>query len=830
MLKVHLIRRQIVASGDQSILFVLCVALSLVTLVSLSGFSRSVHSSFLKDARSLHAADIIVHSHSPFSPPLVKELSALEQRKAVESARIYEFYSVVRAAKQQASLLANLKIVAPGYPFYGSVELASGRSFSEVLTPGSIVVEQALLDRLHLNPGDRLAIGSADFVIRDVVLQEPDRPVNFFSLGPRVFVPSHDLASLHLLGTGSRVNYTILAKAGNQDDLDMIAAQLNAAALKDRERVETYKTAGSGVKRFFDNFLFFLNLIGIFTLLLAGIGIQSSLTAFLKEQERTIAVMKAVGAGSRFILSNYFGVVSVLGLAGTIIGLGASFLLGKLLPNLFKGLLPSSMNLAISGAAIAEGLALGFVVVTLFTLLPLLRLTEVRPRAIFGKEEQPGSSRFTRATMAALIVFFILMVLWRIQDMKTGLYFVLGVGLLLTLSLLCATGILRFLGKQKAKNLVLRQALKGLFRPRNATRAIMVTLAASLSVIFSISLVEQNLNATFVNSYPPGSPNVFFIDIQPGQKDAFARELGHAATFYPLVRGTVLAVNKEKIDSEQEHGKRGDNLSREFSLTYRETLLDDERIVKGKTLFRTDWPEAQVSVMDTVLDMRGMKIGDTITFRIQGIPVDARISSIRTRTRATLQPFFYFVFQGRVLGDAPQSLFTALRLDKELIAPLQNRMVAAFPNVSIIDVTETITVFAKIMSRLSSIVNFFTFFSVIAGILIVISSVFATRFARMQEAVFFTILGARARFVLAVFAMENLILGFTSGLIALLISQATGWIVCRYALDVAYKPFPGRSLLMALITTLVVIVVGLGASAPVLRQKPAEFLRERTEE
>src|ERR1700690_68311 len=156
--------------------------------------------------------------------------------------------------------------------------------------------------------------------------------------------------------------------------------------------------------------------------------------------------------------------------------------------------------------------------------------------------------------------------------------------------------------------------------------------------------------------------------------------------------------------------------------------------------------------MDTVVKMRDMKIGDTIMLRVQGIPITARISSIRTRTHASLQPFFYFVFQEAALKDAPQSLFTAVRIEKDRIAALQNRMAARFPNVSIIDVTETISIFARIMTRLSRIVNFFTLFSIAAGVLIIVSSVFATRYARVQEAVFFTILGARARFVLAVFA------------------------------------------------------------------------------
>jgi putative ABC transport system permease protein len=830
MRKIHLVRRQLAGSLHQAAIFVLCVVLSLLTLVSLSGFSQSVHSSFLKDARALHAADIIVHAHSPFSEPLLRQLTILEKQQTIASARVHEFYSIVRTTGGDASLLSNLKVVGPGYPFYGSVQLASGRPFGEILTSGNIIVEQALLDRLHLRIGDRVRIGKAAFTIRDVVLLEPDQPINFFSLGPRVFIPDSDLVSLDLVGKGSRVNYTILVKVMDQKDLDKIALELKAASLPDRERIETYRTADSGVKRFFDNFLFFLNLIGIFTLLLAGIGIQSSLTAFLKEQERTIAIMKAVGAGSPFIIRNYFALVSVLGLFGTALGIGASFLLEQLLPGLFQGLLPANIELAISPAAIVEGVVLGCVVVVLFTIIPLLRLKDVKPRAIFGKTEGEGRNRYTWLLAGAIAVFFSLMVLWRLKEVKTGIYYVLGTASLILVSLLVAEAILRLLRTLRPGNLVLRQALKGLFRPRNATRAIMVTLSAALAVIFSITLVEKNLDATFVSSYPPDSPNVFFIDIQQSQKKAFANELGMPAIFYPLVRGTVMSINDVAIDREQEQKKRGDNLGREFNLTYRDNLLDDERIIAGNSLYQKDWQGPQVSVLDTVVKMHEMKVSDRITFRIQGLPVEARISSIRTRTKASLQPFFYFVFPREVLQDAPQTLFTALRVQKERVALLQNRIVTAFPNVSVIDVTETIAAFSKIMARLSTIVNFFTLFSVVAGILIIVSSVFATRYTRIQEAVFYTILGARGRFVLAVFGMEGLLIGFASAASALAIAQTTSWIVCTYAFEVAFQPFLATSLIMALATMLMVVVVGLGAAVPILRHKPAAFLREQAEE
>jgi putative ABC transport system permease protein len=873
MLNIHFIRRQIAGSLHQSVVLILCVILSMITLVSLGGFSSSVHTSFLHDAQALHAADIIIHSHMPFSQSLQDALTSLKLQKTIESARVFEFYSIVQTDRNasrslfrsknnitpkqpynpvhretadelstgtslrssihenQESLLSGIKVVDPGYPFYGAMELASGSPFSKVLTPGSVVVEQSLLDRLHLKIGDVLNVGSARLTIRDIVLQEPDRPVNFFALGPRVFISAADLTSLDLLGKGSRVDYTILVKVHQQSELEHIADQLRAESNKERERVDTYRTADSGVKRFFDNFLFFLNFIGIFTLLLAGIGIQSTLIAFLKGQERTIAIMKAVGSRSRFVIIHYFILVAVLGSIGTLLGLASSFLLEKILPDLFRGLIPSNVEMTISQGAVTEGLIIGSLVVTLFTLLPLFRLKEVKPKSIFSKEDQrPAKGPAIWLTSSVSIIFFIAMVLWRIRDPKSGSYFVIGVGLLILISFLCSEGILRLATKMHTKNLILRQALKGLFRPGNATRTIIVTLTASLAVIFSITLVEKNLDTTFVRSYPSDSPNLFFIDIQPDQKEAFARFLEIPATYYPVIRGTITSVNNVPIDRDVERQKRGDNLAREFNLTYREGLLDDERLVAGETIFRDDWPEQQVSVLDTVLKMKDMKIGDMITFRIQGVPIQARISSIRTRTRAALQPYFYFVFPKGTLKDAPQTLFTAVHVDKSEISSLQNRIVARFPSVSVIDVTETVKVFARVMERLTLIVRFFTLFSVVAGILIIISSVFATRYTRIQEAVYFTILGARGRFVLSVFAVENMFIGLASGFIALVLSQVGSWIICRQALDVSYNPFLGISIIMILTTTSLVVAVGLGASISIVRQRPATFLREQTEE
>jgi putative ABC transport system permease protein len=831
ILNLRFIIRQIARSRRQAVVFVLCVALSIVTLISLNGFSDSVNMSLLNDAKTLHAADIIVRSYQEISPATVNAVRQLEDQDQIISNRVWEFYSVVRSQKSRDSLLAKLKIVEPGYPFYGAVVLKSGRKLDDALAPGRIVVAQHLLDRLDLRVGDPLHIGSTTLTIGDVVLQEPDQPVNFFMLGPRIFIAADDIDRLDLVKKGSRVRHLYLIKVLDETKLRAIADRIRMVADTDLESVDTYRTARSRIKRFFDNLFFDLSLICIFTLLLAGIGIQSALTAFLKEKEGTIAIMKTVGARSNFVTRHYIFILSILGLAGTILGLLSGLILQNALDVLFKGFIPENVTLQISWKAVLEGICLGVLVVGLFSFIPLHRLKDIKPVIIFRKERIRTKSGWPVYLSAlTIVIFFLLLVFWQVNELKAALYFVGGLVLLIIITAILAGAVLFVLKRTRVHALLLRQAVKGLFRPKNATRPIIITLTASLAVIFAIYLIEQNLDANFIQSYPEDTPNVFFLDIQPSQLSEFSNTLGMPAKYYPIIRAKIMSLNGEKINRKQQRRRRGDNLARTFNLTYRSYLLEDEKIIEGGTLHREDWGDLQVSVMDTVADIKQMKIGDRITFKIQGVPLQARISSIRTRTKESLRPFFYFVFPENTLRDAPQTIFTGVRVAKSQISSLQTSIVEKFPNISVIDTTELLTIFTDIVKKLSVIIRFFAGFSIVAGILIILSSILATRYARIQEAVYYKILGARSNFVVKVFTLENLVLGLVSAALALLISQIGSWLICVQVMNIAYKFFLLESLLLIVVTVVLVITVGLLPSISILRKKPVVFLREQTQE
>jgi putative ABC transport system permease protein len=188
------------------------------------------------------------------------------------------------------------------------------------------------------------------------------------------------------------------------------------------------------------------------------------------------------------------------------------------------------------------------------------------------------------------------------------------------------------------------------------------------------------------------------------------------------------------------------------------------------------------------------------------------------------------VFQQQALADAPQTIFTALRMPHDRLESLQNRIVKRFPNIRVIDMSEAISALAGVTRRIAAVVNAFALLSIAAGLLIIVSSVYATRIARTREAVYYKVLGARRQFVIKTFTLENLILGLSSALLAQLAAQIGSWLLCRQVFDIAYRPFWWESLIAVGLAGLIIVTVGLAPSWSILKHKPVVFLRQQTEE
>ncbi|MGI9570297.1 MAG: ABC transporter permease, partial [Desulfobulbia bacterium] len=481
-----------------------------------------------------------------------------------------------------------------------------------------------------------------------------------------------DVNRLGLLGRGSRVEHERLIQLADPKDADRLSETLREAAIPRVERVETAQNARSRVKIFFDNLLFFLSCISILTLMLSGIGMQGSLSAILYQKQKTIAVTKAFGASNRYLLTQYLAMVSFMGACGSLIGIVVGYLIKRLFPLIFGDLLPHDVGYAFHPADALEGIILGILVVTVFTLLPLHRLGSVKPVMIFRHETGRGKRRAAPLiTGIACSVFLCLLVIRQIDDVKIGIIFIIGLILLIGAVALAASACLWLLQRSTLPTLAFRQAAKSLYRPGNASRSIIITLTSAISVLLLIFLLKLNLFATFIESYPENAPNLFCIDIQQDQRDLFQAVVGEEVLLFPVVRARLLSINNIQINQEQERQRKTDNLGREFNLTYRETLLEDEIITDGTSLFddSNSLPSGvvAVSVLDSIAEIGEIGLHDRLRFNLQGVEIDAQVTSIRSRTKSRLYPFFYFVFDSDTLESAPQTFFAAMHLPKNMI-------------------------------------------------------------------------------------------------------------------------------------------------------------------
>jgi putative ABC transport system permease protein len=115
--------------------------------------------------------------------------------------------------------------------------------------------------------------------------------------------------------------------------------------------------------------------------------------------------------------------------------------------------------------------------------------------------------------------------------------------------------------------------------------------------------------------------------------------------------------------------------------------------------------------------------------------------------------------------------------------------------------------------------------ALLSGVLILIGAVAMTKYQRVYEAAILRTLGASTRLLSTMLAIEYCALGLLAGLIGAAGALALSWGVTRHVLDIPWRPAPGLLALGAVLTMLLVGVIGVIASADVLRKKPLATLR-----
>ncbi|HXO22377.1 MAG TPA: FtsX-like permease family protein [Thermoanaerobaculia bacterium] len=826
--------------------FVACLAVGVAAVVAVAGLSSSLDSGLRAEARQLLAADLVVEGSQPL-PPGTDLLRSIDL-PGVRRTDVKEMVTVVSApgvagwpGRPGASQLVELKAIDGEYPFYGKLELLPRSPLADLLRADTAVVAPELLSRLGLKVGDPLLIGGQTFRIAGKVLSEPDRISISLTLGPRVFLNGAGLGRTTLVARGSRVNNKTLIKlpdGASPPEVTAAAGRLRRSLPHPSfYRVETYREGQPALRTNFQRIGTFLGLVALLSLFVGGIGVAQSVRAWLASRMDAIAILKCLGMRPREILALYLGQTALLGLAGSLAGMAVGAAVQTLLPYLFPDLIPAELIRVWQPTALLRGLGLGLGVAILFSLPPLAGVLRVPAARVLRRDAEPlpGHRPIVAGTLAALAAGILVMAALQSGSWLRGAQFtggVVGVTLALTLAALAVVWGVRRLprGFGGFSNMAIRHGLAALARPGAATMGAIVALGLGVLVVLAMSLVERRLSQELTSELPVGAPSAFLVDIQPDQWPGVERLLRQAGASrvesVPVVMARLTAIDGrgvERMAGRMPRGGRRWALTREQRLTYMAKLPEDNVIVAGKLW--SDPRKAEVSLEQEFANDLGVGLGSTLTFDVQGVPIDLTVTSLRTVNWQTFGINFFLVVEPGVLESAPQQRLAVAHLPRGGEQRVQDLLAARYPNVTLLKIREILEKIVHVLRRIGLGVRFLGGFTVLAGIAILAGAVSAGAGRRGLEVALLKTLGVTRRGVMATFAVEYALIGLVAGVIGAAGGAVLSWAVVTRGFTLRWEPQTLPLLAAVAGSILLTVIAGIGASFRALERRPIEVLR-----
>lgn len=828
--------RELRGSRGRMAFIATALAVGVAAVVAVAGLADGLAVGLRAEARQLLAADLAVEGGRPLPSGLDQAIAELSGARRADTVQLATMAAAPGGGRSQ---LVELKAVGPGYPFYGALTTVPPLPVEELLAGARVLVAPELLPRLGLEVGDRLRLGHTELEIAGTVLAEPDR-VGGLMRGPRVLASLEGLGRAGLEGELSRVRYTALVRLPDGAGLQEVerAAGLIRERLGDSPylEVETYRDAQPNIREGLRRAERFLGLVALLSLLISSVGVAQAVRAWVAGRLDAIAVRRCLGSRPREVLFLYALQTVAVAVIGSLVGAFAGTALLAAAPALVGSLLPVAGFEPWQPAAVARGLGLGVLVAVLFSVPALLPVLRVPPVRVLRRDAEPVPAPFRvrLAAIAAVLGGAWLAATVQSRSVVAGSLFTAGVVLVAGAAAGAAHLLARVAARvpEVARRYWLRHGLAALARPGGDTLGAMVALALGAAAVLGLHTVEHHLSRELDADLPATSPSTFFVDVQPPQwaeLEALLEDEGAVGVdSQPMVMGRLLAVDGVdvvELSAGDDERRRRWALTREQRLTYGPTLPSDNRVVAGALWSFPGQPE--LSVEEEFARDLGLGVGSRVTFDIQGVPLEFRVGSLRRVEWRTFGINFFLHAAPGSLEAAPQQRLAVARLPAGREHAIQDRVVAAFPNVTVIQVREVLEKVATVLGQAASGVRILGWFTVVAGLAILGGAVSAGEARRGREVAVLKTVGLTRAGVVAVFGVEYLLVGTAAGLIGALAGVAIGWGVTTHLLELTWR-WP----LLAPAATVVgvgalAVVAGIVASARALGRPPVAVLRSR---
>jgi putative ABC transport system permease protein len=822
------------------LLFMSGISAGVAALVAIDSFSANVTRSVREQSRSLLGGDVAISTRRGWTDAAERMLDSLD-RSGKPVARITSFASMATAPGSESARLSQIRAVSEEYPFYGEIETAPAGRWTELHRGPNALVDTALLIALDARIGDSLQLGRARFAIIGTLRSVPGDVGISSAFGPRVYVPARFLPEMGLLGFGSRSDHDALVRLPPDADAQAFVAALRPTLERERLRSRTVEQTERDLTEGIDQLRRFLGLVGLVALLLGGIGVASAMHAYASEKRDTAAILRCLGATSGQVLAIYAVEAAAMGLLGAAVGAAAGVAAQLALPRVMAGFVPVDVVPRLEPAAVATGLAVGVIVSLLFALRPLLALRRTSPLAVLRQNAGGALRRDWRDPLQLLAALLLAggvagVAAARAETALEGLAMSAGLAAVVGV-LLASAALLAWLARRGVRDrwpFVFRQGVANLYRPGNQTRAVMLSLGFGAFLLSTLYLVQTNLLARLRPDADASRANLFLFDIQADQVagvDSMVRAGGFEVTQrVPMIQMRVASV-KGVPAADLAKTQPSWALRREYRSSWRDSVNVSEKLLAG-TWFERRRGAPPDSVWDISLDEEiarelRVRIGDRITWDVQGVAVATRVRSLREVNWARFEPNFFVVFEPGSLDQAPATFVVlAYAADAGARARLQRALVDRYPNVSAIDLSLVRQAVAGVLDRIAVAVRFMALFSLATGVLVLLGAVAASRRQRVREGVLLKTLGATRPQIRRIMLAEYAALGALGSATGMLLSVPGGWALTRFVFEQPFVPAVGPLLWIAAGMMLLTVSIGLTSGRRVFAAPPMQALRE----
>ena len=816
------------------LLFMSSIVLGIAALVAINSFGDNMQRDIDAEAKKLLGADLVVESRFPFSDEVKQLLDSLTEQQSEE----VSFASMILFPKNDGSRLVQVRALEGDFPYYGAIETtppAAGETFQQQQTA---LADNTLMLQFDANVGDSIKVGQITFPLSGSISKVPGQPGIAATVAPPVYIPLSSLEASGLLQKGSRVNYKRYVKFAEGTDVEALVEREVKPLLEEEDvRFDTVEERKQEIGDNYSNLTGFLNLVAFVALLLGCLGVASAVHIYIKEKMISVAILRCLGGQGQQGFTIFLIQIIVMGFVGSVLGALLGTAVQFVLPQVFADFLPVQVNVALSWSAIAQGVLIGVIVSVLFALLPLIAVRNISPlrtiRASYEEETPPDQWRYI---ISGIIVLFVgLFSYWQLRDVLEATFFTLGMivafAVLWGMARLLMWTVRRYF--PTSWSYLWRQSLSNLYRPNNQTLVLIVTIGLGTALISTLFFVQNLLLDKIELSGSENQPNMVLFDIQSSQEDSLV-QLTEAYDLPILQKVPVVTMRLEGLKGKSTAQIKEDTtdqirrwvLNREYRVTYRDSLIDSEELVRGDWIGRAE-DSIFVSLEDGLAESMQVDVGDKVTFNVQGAVMDTYVGSIRKVDWQRVQTNFLVVFPTGVLERAPQFhvLITRVASDEQA-ARFQQAVVKGFPNVSVIDLKLILKTIDEIVSKISFVIRFMAFFSIITGIIVLVGSVLISKYQRIQESVLLRTIGANRKQILSINALEYFFLGSLAALTGVFIALIGSWALATFSFEVPFTPSVGPVLIAYLAITALTMLIGLSNSRSILNNPPLEVLRK----